>query len=239
MTAKGENCLLVKTSSEIALKSDQVRQYFTKKLVSNIKLSLKANNIYLEKIARGAGRLYLFTSDIKKTALVLQNIVGVHGITFATKHCWKEYNKLEEAVLLQAKKNLKKGDSFAIRARREPKVPITSKDIEIKLGAAVMGTIPGLSVKLKGPGKEIFVEARERDFFLYWEDIPCFRGLPLGVEGNAAFLFKGKKNELLAAFLLMCRGCNIYPLVEKKSKAIEKHVNKLKKFNSYRDFVFG
>ncbi len=232
------NCLLVKTSAEIALKSNQVRQFFTKKLISNIKHSLKNNEVGIERITRGGGRLYIFAPNLKKVADVLENVVGIHAIAFAFKGNFKEYLDIEAAVLCQAMHFLRKGDSFALRVKRLAETDLSSKDYENKLGKAVMDTIPGLTVKLKNPEKRITVEVRKRDFFVYFSDIPCIRGLPLGVEGNLAFLFEGKPEELLAASLLMFRGCNIFPVVKKKSKQIEAHVNKLRAINCWRDFVF-
>lgn len=232
------NCLLVKTSAEIALKSSQVRQFFTKKLISNIRHSLKNNEVEVDKIARGGGRLYIFAPDLKKVAGVLEKVVGVHAIAPAFKGTFKEYSEIEETVLGQARRFLKKGDSFALRVKRLAETGLSSKDYENKLGKAVMDKIPGLTVKLKNPEKRITVEVRKRDFYVYFSDIPCIRGLPLGVEGNLSFLFEGKPEELLAASLLMFRGCNIFPLVKKKSKQIESHVNKLRPLNCWRDFVF-
>ncbi len=231
-------CLLVKTGSEIALKSDHVRTYFTKKLVLNIKHALKNKGVGLERVARGGGRLYLFAPELEKVAEIMKYTVGVHAVAFAERKKWKEYSDVEQPVLEYAKRILKKGDSFAVRARRVKTVEITSKDFEIKLGATIMDAIPGLSVKLKKPDKTIFVEVRQRDFFVFADSISCPRGLPLGVEGNLAFEFKGEKNELTAALLLMFRGCNIHPVVAKKTKALEAHINKLKKFNAFREFLF-
>ena len=50
-----QKCLLVKTASEISLKSPFVRRFFTKKLDQSIKFALKRNGIALDKIARGGG----------------------------------------------------------------------------------------------------------------------------------------------------------------------------------------
>lgn len=232
------NCVLIKTSSEIALKSNPVRRYFTKKLLLAIKLSLKKNGIDCTKITRGGGRLYVFAPGLEKVAGILQNVVGIHAIAFASRCQFKEYAEVEKAVLSEAKAFLKKGDSFALRARKSVEGGLSSKDYENKLGKAVMDVIPGLSVNLSKPGKEIFIEVRKKDFFVYFNSIPCLRGLPLGVEGNVAFFFEGRERELLAAFLLMFRGCNIFPIVEKKTRAVAKFVEKLVKFNSYRKFVF-
>ena len=232
------NCLLVKTSAEIALKSNQVRQFFTKKLISNIRHSLKNNKVEIEKITRGGGRLYIYAPDLKKVADVLENVIGIHAIAPAFKGTFKEYADIEKEVLGQARHFLKKGDLFALRVKRLAETGLSSKDYENKLGKTVMDTVPGLTVKLKNPEKRISVEVRKRDFYIYFSDTPCIRGLPLGVEGNLSFLFEGKPEELLAASLLMFRGCNIFPVVKKKSKKIEAHVNKLKPLNCWRDFVF-
>ncbi|MDP6670670.1 MAG: THUMP domain-containing protein [archaeon] len=232
------NCLLVKTSAEIALKSNQVRQFFTKKLISNIKHSLKNNKVEIEKITRGGGRLYIYAPDLKKVAKVLETVIGIHAIAPAFKGTFKEYADIEKEVLSQAKHFLKKGDLFALKVKRLAETGLSSKDYENKLGKAVMDKIPGLTVKLKNPEKRISVEVRKRDFYIYFSDVSCIRGLPLGVEGNLSFLFEGKPEELLAASLLMFRGCNIFPVVKKKSKKIETHVNKLRPLNCWRDFVF-
>ncbi|MAG22221.1 MAG: hypothetical protein CL943_02870 [Candidatus Diapherotrites archaeon] len=234
---KNTNCLLVKTSSEIALKSNQVRQYFTKKLVANIKLSLKKNNIPLEKITKGGGRLYIFSPDLQAVAKIMQTLVGVHAIALAVSTKFKEHEEIEKLVVEEAKQYLKKGDSFALRAKKSVEGPPSSKHYENTLGQAVMDSIQGLIVNLSKPEKQIFIEVRKRDFFVYFSNIPCLRGLPLGVEGNASFFFEGKKEELPAAYLLLYRGCNIFPVVEKKRAKLEAHINKLVPYNSYRGFV--
>jgi thiamine biosynthesis protein ThiI len=239
MAISGEKCLLVKTSSEIALKSSRVRRYFNKKLLANIRLALKRNSVPCARILRGGGRLYLFSSQPKKAAAVLQRVVGVHAVAFAVRHSYACYDGVEGAVLKEALSILKKGDSFALRVRRAVESGISSKEYENRLGRAVMEAIPGLRVNLSKPKVEIFVEVRKRDLFVYSREVPCLRGLPLGVEGNTAFLFDGKRAELLAAFLLMFRGCNVFPVVQKRSDRIEAFVNRLVPYNSYRRFAFA
>ena len=234
---KNANCLLIKTSAEIALKSNPVRNHFTKKLVTNIKLSLKANQVDYEKISRGGGRLYLFSPQLEKAAAVLQKVIGVHAIAFSFQGNWKNLEEIEQQILQHAKAYFKKGDSFALHARRTAKTNFTSKDLENKIGQKIMDSIQGLKVDLSKPKKEIFIEVRKKDFFIFFEEISCIRGLPVGVEGSAAFLFQGKENEGLAAFLMLFRGCNIFPVVQKPSKKIEKILQKLTPFNAFRGFI--
>jgi len=232
-----QECLLVKTASEIALKSNFVRRFFTKKLVQAIKFALKRNNVEYKSITRGGGRLYVFCSNCKKAQKVLSRVSGIHAIAIALHFKQSEYKEIENQTVSLAKKTLKKGDSFALDVRVEDNKRFSSQNLENRLGAAVQKAIPGLKVKLKKPKKEIFLEIRKRDFFIYSSQLRGLGGLPLGVEGNVAMFFSGKKDELLAAFLLMHRGCNVFPIVKKKTTASENHLKKLVPFNDYRKFI--
>ncbi|MBN2067921.1 MAG: hypothetical protein JW744_05625 [Candidatus Diapherotrites archaeon] len=232
-----KHCLLIKTASEIALKSNYVRQFFTKKLIQSIKFALKKNNIKAEKIIRGGGRLYLFCSNPKKAQKILLNVSGIHAIALAECNKGKEYSEIENSLAKFAKPLLKKGQTFALDVNVSNNKAFSARDLERRLGAAIQKEIPGLTVKLKGPEKEISIEVRTKDFFFYLGQKQGLGGLPLGVEGNVAFFFSGKKDELLAAFLLMHRGCNIFPIVKKKTPALQKHIHKLVKFNNCRKFI--
>jgi len=232
-----QKCLLVKTASEIALKSDYVRRFFTKKLIQGIKLALKRNKIQCKQILKGGGRLYLFTSNPKKAQKVLVKISGIHATAIASRHKFSDYKDIEKESLAFAKAFLKKGNSFALDIRASSAKAFSSKDLENRLGLAIMNEISGLKVKLKAPDKTIFLEVRKKDFFIYTEQVSGLRGLPLGVEGNAAMLFSGKNDELLASFLLLHRGCNIFPVVKKPSKRIGEQLQKLVPYNSFRDFA--
>ncbi len=232
-----QQCLLVKTASEIALKSNFVRRFFTKKLVQSIRFALKRNKIAFSAVARGGGRLYVFCEKANRAQKVLSTVSGIHATAVAEQSKPADYKEIEKQTVSFAKKRLKKGDSFALDIRVVGNKGFSAKDLENKLGAAVQKAIPNLKVNLSNPEKQIFIEVRKRDFFIYASQLKCFGGLPLGVEGSAAMLFRGKRDELLAAFLLMHRGCNVFPVVKKKSAALEKHIEKLIPFNDYRKFI--
>ena len=55
--------------------------------------------------------------------------------------------------------------------------------------------------------------------------------------GSIAFFFEGHSNELAAAFLLLKRGCNLFPVVKKKSPELKAHINNLVPFNAFREFA--
>ncbi|MFA4855910.1 MAG: THUMP domain-containing protein [archaeon] len=234
----GLDCLLVKTASEIYLKSDFVRRFFTKKLVESMKFALKRNGVAFSAIERGGGRLYVFCENPKKAQDVLSTISGIHATAIARRFRPAEYALLEKQIVSFAKGLLKKGDSFALDARVANNKAFSAKELENRLGAAVMKAIPGLKVNLSNPEKEIFIEVGPKSFFVFSSEPRGLGGLPLGVEGSVAMFFSGKKEELAAAFLLMHRGCSIFPVVKKKSGALEMHLQWLVPFNGYREFVF-
>jgi len=233
---EGRECLLVKTASEISLKTSFVRRFFTKKLLDSIKQAFKKNCIALESIAKSGGRLYIFCGQPKKAQKVLSTITGIHATAPAFYCELASLENLEKKVLEFAKGYLRKGDSFALDVNAKNSEGLKSKDVEEKVGARIMAEIPGLVVKLKEPGKKVFVEVGKKGFFIYTKQEPGLGGLPLGAEGSIAFLFEGKKDELLAAFLLMRRGCNIFPVVKKATPSLKKHLEKLVPFNAYRLF---
>ncbi|MFH1255756.1 MAG: THUMP domain-containing protein [Candidatus Diapherotrites archaeon] len=230
------DCILVKTASEISLKSTQVRRFFVKKLVQNIRLALKKNGIAVRKIERKGGRLYLFADDLEKAFSLLRFTFGVHAIALAEEHKKASLESIAEKALAAAKGFLREGDSFAVRASRNGEHDFSSKDIEIFLGRELMNHFPKLKVNLSTPAKEVFVEVQQDSFYIFFSELRCSGGLPLGVEGSVAVLFEGKEEDLLAAWLLMKRGCNVFPIAKKRSKKILAQLRQLEPWNSFREF---
>jgi thiamine biosynthesis protein ThiI len=237
IAAKTNQCLLVKTASEIALKSVFVRRFFTKKLVQSIRFALKRNKIACKEIIRGGGRLFVFCPDCKKAQRVLSTVSGIHATAIALYFQGAEYSEIEKQTVAFAEKLLKKGDTFALDVNVANNRAFSGGDLERRLGAMVQQKIKGLKVKLENPEKEICIEIREKDFFIYREQVLGLGGLPLGAEGNVALLFSGKKDDLLAGFLMLRRGCNVFPVVKKANASMRKAVAKLVPLNGYREFI--
>ncbi|MCX6798901.1 MAG: THUMP domain-containing protein [Candidatus Diapherotrites archaeon] len=237
IAAKIEQCVLVKTASEIAIKSPPVRQFFTKKLLRNIRFALRRNSVKCEKIIRGGGRLYLFCGNAKKAQKVLLLVPGIHAAALAAHFEGVGYAAIESAVVSSAKKHLKKGDSFALDVTVANNRDFSASDLERRLGAAVQREIAGLKVKLKQPEKEVCVEIGKKDFFIYAGQQPGIAGLPIGVEGNVALLMGGTNRDLPAAFLMMRRGCNVFPVAKKRGRKIENLLEKIVPLNNFRRFV--
>ncbi|MBI2597779.1 MAG: hypothetical protein HYW50_01130 [Candidatus Diapherotrites archaeon] len=238
----GADCVLVKVSPEISLKTHFVRQYFLNKLVSNIKQVLRAKALSGNFIKKGGGRLYIFPQkkeNVSKIAKALETVFGIQSVALCIAINSSEKEEIVSRALKVALAEIKSGDSFAVRAKIVGEKNFSGKELEVEVGSLVLQQIKNLKVDLEKPKKKLSIEVTQNYSFFYAGESGCVSGLPLGVEGNVAVFFSGKKTDLLAAFLLMKRGCNVFPVLEKNSKKIKEQLVVLEKWNSFRKFKFS
>lgn len=232
------NCVLIKVSPEIHIKSDFVKKFFLKKLREHIKFSLKQNGIEVLQIVSERGRLAVFCANLEKAMVVLRKVFGIQSIALAQKINESDFEKiLQNSIECIDAGFFNEGDTFAVRASVFGKKEFNSRNVEEKLGEKILQKFPFLKVSLKNPKKEVFAELKQKDFYVFFENFGGLNGLPAGVEGNIGLLYCGKKECLISCFLMLKRGCNVFPIIEKSNPDFEKAFEKLKKFNCFRDFV--
>ena len=232
------NLLLIKPSPSIFLKSERVKLYFNKKLRENIKCALNRNSIPFTELMQGRGRLYLRSKQLEKAQGILRTIFGIHSTALAYEFPAPDMEDIKKAVLEYCAGRLEKG-TFAARATRSGEQPFSSQEIERSVGAALLQAFPKLKVNLSKPQNTAFIEVRGEQGTCYVEEMLGFAGLPQGVEGAAAVFFSGKPADLACAWLLMKRGCNVFPIAKKKTKGIEASIKKLERWNAYRKFALA
>lgn len=232
-----QEIVLVKTASEISLKSHFVRKQWTSRLCENIRVALKQNSLKVERIERLPGRLFLHCAEPKKAQKLLQKIFGVHAIALAELHSGSSLEEIGEETLAYAKKNLKKKESFALRVSRTGNHSFSSRDIAVSAGAKIVSAL-GAKVDLDNPKKEIFIEAFQDFFCIYSSQVPGPKGLPLGVEGKIALLLGNRKEDFLAGLLMLKRGCSLYLVGENSKKNLET-AGKLSEWNCFKQLKLG
>lgn len=211
---------------EIALKGKN-RAVFEDQLVSNMKDCLKKNSIKAE-LKKTRGRIIVFTND-KKALSALPCVFGLVSISPAVVS-----DNLPKAIekktidYVNEIKDINKINTFRITTNRPNKdFPKSSQEMDILLGNAV-GDRFKLKAQMKGPDLNIGVEIQDRTY-IFHEKISCFGGLPIGVTGRVACLVEDDAG-ILAAWLMMRRGCIIFPLGRKK-----KDIDLLKKYSCGSD----
>ncbi len=186
---------------EIPLKGRN-RPFFEDKLAFNVK---KICNCSLEK---AYGRLYVKTPE----TVDFRRVFGVVSYSPALR-TGKDYEEISKEVLELARSSSAK--NFKVEAHRLDKsYPLKSPELNKRLGALVK-ECTGKEVDLENPELVLGVEVSRKHAYIYTKTVPCFGGLPVGVEGVVAAWLEDWKS-LLAALLVMKRGCDVVPVASKE-----------------------
>lgn len=207
------DCLLVRVGEQ-ALKSDYVQKRFLRILLNNIRSGLKGIKY---EVKTDRNRILIHTKQTKKTINILKRIFGITSISpvWVCKSELKDISSLSARIAKEVLK-LNKNRSFAIRARRVGFHDFTSQNIGERTGNAV-GIKTSAKVDLSNPDKEIFVECRDRETYVYTDRTPGPGGLPLGTAGKILSILYDLESAV-AAWLMMKRGAELIVLTNKKSK---------------------
>ncbi len=215
----GQYNLILIRYAEIWLKSQKIKIRMLKFLMNNIKNMLKRKEIHFNKyqLSKDSSRVFFFfnNKDIPNAIEVLKNAFGVHSLSPAIRTSNIIKNITERTIEL-AKEILEKGDSFALRVRRSGKHDYTSMDVAKIVGKAVIDNLSNhnLKVNLTRPKKQIFIEIREDFSYVFSQIIKSkWGGLPIEPVKKIIVMDIGRLNDLIAGFLLMRRGSEIYPVL--------------------------
>jgi thiamine biosynthesis protein ThiI len=194
---------------EIFLKGKN-RTRFENHLINNIQLFLKRQNVN-GKIAKRQARIFLETNKQAD----LRMVFGIVSYSPAkkTKASLEAVRKAIKPLINGYTSNTK----FRVSTQRADKnFEHTSLEVDKAIGSFVIKQT-GAKVSLKEYEKNIGVEIIDGSAYVFTETIPCFGGLPTGVEGKVYALIGGEAS-LLAAILAMKRGCDICPVAFKQQK---------------------
>ena len=231
---KHYNLIKISPSPEIWLKSMKVRMRMVKTLTNNIKQSLKRSRIIFHKfqLSKDATRLFFFfnNEDIQNVMDLLEKVFGIDSFSPALRTSNNLKNIIQRSLEV-CKDILNKNDTFAIRVKRSGKHGYTSQEVAQNVGQAVLENFSDLNLKvnLSNPKKRIFIEVRGEFSYIFTEIIKSkWEGLPIERNKKIICMDIGRVNDLLAGFLLMRRGCEIYPILFKLTNGnniIEKRIN--------------
>ncbi len=219
---------------ELFLKSEGVKRIFKRKLISNLSSFLKKEGADFS-INSFRGRIFVRTEDINKAQKAVKNCFGVAWLAPCFNFVDKDLKRFSKFIQDMAKKEIKKGQSFAIRLKLEKEAVKEGREKVIEKIAENINK----KVDLDNPDKEIFVEIRKSGWFLFFKKKKGLGGLPVGCSGKGLALVSGGIDSPVASFLAAKRGLdNIwihfhsFPLVSKKS--IEKVTETAEVFLKYQ-----
>jgi len=196
---------------EIAVKSSRVRRRMEEALLDSIRFKLKSEGLTDFKFKRERGRIFVITNEAERVASILTRVFGI----VSTSPAIEIDNSIEEIIkysLFLAETNIKNRIKFAVRARRVKSYELTSKDVERRVGEAILKRFPRLKVDLENPDYMLYVEVREKRAYIFDKILKGVGGLPYGVEGKVVALISGGVDSVVASWLMMKRGCDVIPV---------------------------
>lgn len=213
--------LILVRYSEVGLKSRTVRSRFERVLMDNMISALAREGI--EALVNcDQGRIYVRTdrTRIDEAIKVLQRVFGIASVSPVIETS-SDMESIKATAVAYSKEVLADGSTFKIKSRRVGTHQFTSMDIAVQVGEAVLyaNQDRGVTVDIHDPDKEIFVEVRENQTFIFSEYCDGTGGLPMGSQGKVLVMLE-KDTDALAAWLVMKRGCRALAVSEGENEAV-------------------
>ena len=212
--------LIIVRYAEIGLKSESVRRRFERQLIENIRYALNREGI-VATIQTERGRIFLITGQIERALEVLKKIFGVASVSPSAETSSTMENIVKKSLEMMAEIP-KDGKTFAVRVRRTGNHDFTSQDVAVEVGREIKKKY-NLKVNLEKPDIELFVEVRDEKSYLFFEKIKGPGGLPAGTQGKILSLIRNR-NDILALWYMLRRGCSARLLVENEETTLNKFV---------------
>lgn len=189
---------------EVGLKGRN-RPFFIGTLEENLRRATAGLGV--RGIERASGRILLWLEPEATWERLREGIKRVFGVVnFARGYALQpELETLVRGVVSRLQEAGEFG-TFAVRARRAFKdLPLSSREIAVKLGAAVQAA-SGAGVNLSAPDMTIYVEVLPRFALFFFDKERGPGGLPVGCSAPVTVLLSGGIDSPVAACRMLKRG---------------------------------
>lgn len=193
---------------EVGLKSTPVRRRFEGILKDNMLTMLAADGVEAV-INYGEARYFIHTDDTERCVGSVKKVFGIASLS-VVEECSSDMDDICRTAAEYSEGRLSRGQSFAVKARREGTHPYTSMDVGREAGSAIFlrNEDLGVSVDLKNPDKIFYVEVRNNKAYVFDEYVRCPGGLPLGSQGKVSADVHDRRG-MVSAWMMMKRGCRV------------------------------
>ena len=228
--------------AEVGLKGKN-RVFFEKRLVNNIKLSLRGTG-YAE-VERLHDRILVHlgqNADITEVKRHLRQIMGIAYFELACR-TERDITAIKKTALRQIQDSCY--ESFKVETRRTDKTfPLTSPQVSAEVGGYLV-TETGTRADMHNPDLICWVKITHNAAYISTEKIPGMGGLPVGVSGKVLVMLSGGIDSPVAAWQMIKRGAKAvfihfysYPYTDKASleKVIE--LAQILAVSNYRSTVY-
>ncbi|MBO6137460.1 MAG: tRNA 4-thiouridine(8) synthase ThiI [Lachnospiraceae bacterium] len=198
--------------AEIGVKGKN-RYVFEDALVTQIRSNLRRIEGEF-KVSKINGRIFVHTlSEYNYDEMIdilthIFGIIAVCPVQVIQNHTIEGIN---EAAVAYVRDNYDdKSFSFKVDTRRPNKAyPLTSMEVDARVGEAILTAFPSLRVDVHAPEVLIHIELRKEDIYIYSKEIKGPGGMPVGTNGKAMLLLSGGIDSPVAGYMIAKRGVHI------------------------------
>ncbi|MFB6190037.1 MAG: tRNA sulfurtransferase [Candidatus Nanohaloarchaea archaeon] len=191
--------------SDIGTKSRHVRNQMRQVLRQRVEDRLEYEGLDYSRVSAEPGRIIVESEQPGKAARVVAELPGVASASPAVR------TEAGIGAMKEASARFDCGDSFGIQANRAGDHSFDSQNIKQELGAHFQ-ELTGAEVDLDDPETLLEVDVRGEDAYLFTERFQGPGGLPVGTQDPVAMLISGGIDSPVAAFEMMKRGADIFPI---------------------------
>lgn len=207
-TDAAPHTLHVTLSGDVFLKSRRTQKRLIKQVRANLRKALDRAGYKGDMRRVGTHRFELSPRDgrfpeVRSAAL---NVFGIASVDTVTRIEFETLDDIAQRVGEIMKDDVA-GGTFAARVKRRGEHDWNSMDLAKLIGSALYADSAG--VDLTDPDVEVRVTVLDQNAYLVTDHAKAAGGLPLGTQERVLCLISGGFDSVVAAWMLMSRGCPI------------------------------
>lgn len=198
----------VTLSGDVYLKSRRTQKRLIPRVRSNLVAALESKG-YRGGVERIGTHRFVLRTHVEQRAGVIEaagRVFGVGSIDTVDELPCGSLDELADSIA-DATADLVQGRTFAVRAKRRGSHEWNSQDLARRTGSLLVAA--GGMVDLSNPDIEVTVRVLEDRAFLVNDHQRGAGGLPVGTQDRVLCLLSGGFDSVVAAWMMMSRGCPV------------------------------
>jgi thiamine biosynthesis protein ThiI len=207
-TTDGEARVHVTLSGDVYLKSRRTQQRLIRRVRANLDKALRSAG-YVGPVERLGTHRFSLSPDSDAIEAVRSAALRVFGVGSVDVVVEVEYETMEDLARTVGHFSAERiaGRTFAARVKRRGSHTWNSIDLARAIGAELFDV--GRSVDLTNPEETVEVTVLGKKAFIVTDHARGAGGLPIGTQDTVLCLISGGFDSVVAAWMLMSRGCKV------------------------------